>query len=258
MFVTSADGIEIWCEVVGTGPTVVLIPGRGDTTDVFRRCFVDRLTDAGSSVLRFDPRDTGLSGDGGDTYTMTTMADDLVDVMDGCGVEQAHVLALSMGGLILIDLATRVPQRLLSATFLSAMSPDPDAGMGPAIFDGIGSDPIDGTLASMGAPSTTDRAWLTDEVARASERAPLRPEAGERHQAALFRLGWPTLEALGAIDLPTLVVHGSADRTLPTAHAEALARGVPGAHLSIVDGMGHLATRAEWDQIADLVITHTG
>jgi pimeloyl-ACP methyl ester carboxylesterase len=163
---------------------------------------------------------------------------------------------LSMGGLILIDLAIRAPERLLSATFLAAMSPDPNAGMGPAFFDGIGSDPIDGTLAAMGAPSASDREWLTGEVARAAARAAPRPDAGERHQEAAFRLGWPTLEALGAFDLPTLVVHGSADRTLPNAHAEALARGVPGAQLAIVDDMGHLPTRREWDHIANLVVAH--
>jgi pimeloyl-ACP methyl ester carboxylesterase len=258
MFVTSADGVDLWCEVIGTGPPLMLIPGRGDSTDTFPRCFVNRLTDAGVSVVRFDPRDTGLSGDGGDSYTMATMADDVVCVMDGCGVEQAHVIALSMGGLILIDLATRALPRLLSATFLSAMSPDPNAGMGPAFFDGIGSDPIEGTLAAMGAPSDSDRAWITDEAAFAFRRAAPRPEAGERHQDAAFRLGWPALEDLDAIDAPTLVVHGSADRTLPTAHAEALAAGVVGARLSIIDGMGHLPTRVEWDHVADLVITQTG
>lgn len=254
MFAESSDQVQLWWKLEGVGPTVALIPGRGDSTDVFPRCFVDRMIGAGLSVLRTDPRDTGLSGDGGDNYTMSTMADDLVAVLDAAGTERAHLLALSMGGLILTDLASRLPARVASITFLSAMSPEPDAGMGPDFFAGIGSDPVEGTLAAMGSPTEADRVWFTAEVARAHDRAHPRPDAGERHQAAAFRLSWPEPERLGEIAGHALVVHGSADRTLPVAHAHALANGIPDSTLRVIDGMGHLATRTEWDKIADLVI----
>lgn len=89
MFVTTTDGVELWWEAEGTGPTVLLIPGRGDTTDLFPGEFADALMAGGLSVLRWDPRDTGLSGPGGGTYTVATLATDAVAVLDAAAVEVA-------------------------------------------------------------------------------------------------------------------------------------------------------------------------
>ncbi len=59
------DGVGLWWEAEGTGPPVVLLPGRGDASDLFPRPFTDPLVAAGLQVIRIDPRDTGLSDDGG-------------------------------------------------------------------------------------------------------------------------------------------------------------------------------------------------
>jgi len=128
--------------------------------------------------------------------------------------------------------------------------------MGPRFFDGLGADPVLGTLASMAGATDDDEAWMRARAAAADARAPVRPDAGLRHQDAALRLGWPTLRDLGAIEVPTLVLHGAADLVLPTAHAEAIAAGVPGAQLRVIDGMGHIPTRREWAHLADLVATH--
>jgi pimeloyl-ACP methyl ester carboxylesterase len=161
-----------------------------------------------------------------------------------------------MGGMVTVDLAVRLPERLASIVFLGAMSPDPDAGMGPRFFDGIGADPVLGTLASMGAASAEDAAWVRARVVAARRRAPARPEAAVRHQEAALRLGWPEPADLARVAAPTLVVHGERDLVLPLAHAEALADGVPGSRLVVLDGLGHLPTRREWAVIADLVARH--
>jgi 3-oxoadipate enol-lactonase len=108
----------------------------------------------------------------------------------------------------------------------------------------------------MGSPTPDDAAWVRANMARAAERAPARPEAATRHQAAAFRLGWPELDALSAITADALVVHGTADRVLPVAHARALTAGIAGARLCLLDGMGHLATRREWLEIAGLTVDH--
>jgi pimeloyl-ACP methyl ester carboxylesterase len=238
--VAMADGVGLWWRSEGTGPTVLLVPGRGDSTDVYPVDFSAALVAAGCAVLRVDPRDTGLSDDGGDTYTLSTMADDLAAVIAASGAGAVHVVALSMGGMVTVDLAVRHPERVASIVFLAAMSPDPDAGMGPRFFDGIGADPVLGTLASMGAASAADERWMRERVATAAAR----------------RLGWPRPADLAAVTVPTLVVHGSRDLVLPPAHADALAAGVPGARLHVVEGMGHLPTRHEWSVVADLVSTH--
>lgn len=250
MFATTLDGVELWWERLGEGPTVILVPGRGDSSDLSPQLFAEHLLDAGISVIRMDPRDTGLSGDGGDTYTLSTLADDIIVVLDAAGVEHAHTVAVSMGGMITVDLVSRFPQRVLTSSFIAAMSPDPAAGMGPDFFAALGdTDRTTMLLAMMGTPDDSDRQWLQDELNRAGQRAPDRPEAGERHMAASFRFGWPELQQLGNFRTPALVVHGTADRLLPVAHAQALASGIVGSELVLLDGMGHLPTRSEWKQI---------
>lgn len=256
MFVETPDDVRLWCGTEGVGPAVLLVPGRGDSTDVFPVMFTDRLVASGLTAVRLDPRDTGRSGDGGDTYTLGTMADDVISVAEALRLAQVHVVGLSMAGLISVDLATRAPERVASITFLSAMSPDPDAGFGPAFFAGSELDEVDAILAAMGATAEDDRSWVVEEITRSRRRADPRPQARERHQNAALRFGWPELSRLSKIFAPTVVVHGSADEVLPLAHAEALANGIEGATLDIIDGMGHLPRRHEWVRIADIVIDH--
>jgi pimeloyl-ACP methyl ester carboxylesterase len=256
--VTTADGVPLWFEVEGEGPPVVLLPGRGDASDVYPGRFSDALVAAGCQVVRFDPRDTGLSGDGGPDYTMQTMADDVLCVLDAVGTERAHLVALSMSGLHLVDLATQAPGRVASATFLAAMSPDPDAGFGEDFFAALGNDPdpVELLLGHMGSPTAEDRAWVEAELAAAAERAPARPEAAHRHMDAAMRFGWPELDRLGQVEASALVIQGDRDRVLPLAHAEALARGIAGAHLEVLAGMGHIPRPSEWDEVARLVAAH--
>lgn len=79
-------------------------PGRGDPTDLFPREFGDALLATGLSVLRWDPRDTDRSGDGGDRYDVTTIAEDSMLVLDAAGYDGAHVVGISMAGLVMAAL----------------------------------------------------------------------------------------------------------------------------------------------------------
>lgn len=257
MYATSNDGVSIWFETEGEGQLVALLPGRGDSSDLFPRCFTDELVGAGFAVLRIDTRDAGLSGDGGDSYTMATLADDVAAVLDEIGASRAQVLGFSMGGIVLTDFVARHADRVSSCCFVSAMSPDPEAGIGEDFFASFDeSDLVEATLHGMGTPTHRDRQFVEDEIRRAFERAPARPEAGERHQAAALRFGWPELEVLASVDAPSLAVHGSADRSLPVRHAQAFGRQIPTCQVEIIDGMGHIPTQSEWNAIADLVIAH--
>jgi 3-oxoadipate enol-lactonase len=157
-----------------------------------------------------------------------------------------------MGGMIAVDLAVRYPARVAALVLLAAMSPDPTAGIGEAFFDGLEADPVAGTLAAMGAPTREDEAWLRRRLQASRQRAAERPDAGIRHQAAAFRLGWRELIDLDRIDAHTLIIHGTADRVLPPAHAHAFAQGLRHTELHLVEGMGHLPTRREWNDLAEL------
>jgi pimeloyl-ACP methyl ester carboxylesterase len=74
--------------------------------------------------------------------------------------------------------------------------------------------------------------------------------------AASFRFGWPELNQLSKFTAPALVIHGTADLVLPVRHATALAGGIHGSDLELIDGMGHLPTRGEWDRISTLAVAH--
>lgn len=258
MIVTTADGVDLWWDRAGDGPAVLLIPGRGDPTDLFPQEFSTALIAGGLSVLRWDPRDTGLSGDGGDEYTVRTIADDAVAVLDAAGVARAHVVGISMAGLAMAHLAAQHPDRLRSLTFIAAMSVEPDAGMGEDFFGALEVDEADrvGALVqAMGETTEADRAWAAAVVEAGDRRAAYRPEAVHRHQAAAFRFDWPTLDALAGVRVPTLVFHGHRDRILPVAHAEALHACVEGSSLTVLDDMGHIPRRADWLAIAEAIVS---
>ena len=168
------------------------------------------------------------------------MTEDAVRVMDAAGIDAAHVVGVSMAGLVLTHLGARHRRRVASLTFISAMSPDPVAGMGEDFFAALESnDRVEDLVRAMGNASEIDRRWAAQHVAGAELRAAHRPDAVQRHQEAAFRLGWPTVEDLSTIDVPCLVVHGTLDRVLPVAHAEALAAAIPLAMTSVIVGMGH-------------------
>lgn len=236
---------------------VLLIPGRGDPSDLFPAEFSAALLSGGLSVLRWDPRDTGLSGDGGNHYTVGTIAEDAVAVLDAAGVTDAHVVGISMAGLVMSHLASRHVDRVRSLTFIAAMSPDPDAGMGEDFFGALDVDAPDRVAAlvrAMGETTETDRLWADASIAAGDRRAAHRPDAVALHQEAAFRLDWPTIESLGGIGVPSLVVHGRLDRVLPVAHAEALGANIASASVSIVDDMGHIPRLGDWLMIAKLVV----
>lgn len=254
MFTSTADGVDLWWEREGEGPAVLLIPGRGDSSDLFPAEFSDALVASGLSVLRWDPRDTGLSGDGGTEYTVNTLADDAAAVLDAAGVSAAHVVGISMAGLVMAHLATRYAERVRSLAFIAAMSTEPKAGMGEDFFGALDADPSDRVaelINAMGETTEADRRWVAATIEAGDRRATPRPEAVHRHQEAAFRMDWPVAESLRSVRVPTLVVHGALDRVLPVAHAEALAGGIDGSSLRIVDTMGHIPRRADWLEIAE-------
>lgn len=258
MIIRTTDGVDLWFDHEGDGPAVLLIPGRGDPTDLFPAEFCAALLAGGLSVLRWDPRDTGLSGDGGDSYTVNDLAQDAVAVIDAAAIEAVHVVGISMAGLVMTRFAERHPTRVRSLTYIAAMSPDPDAGMGEGFFGALDVDE-GGRLASlvraMGSTTDADRAWAAAAIEAGDRRAPYRADAVARHQEAAFRLDWPTMESLHTIRAPAHVVHGRLDRVLPVAHAHAIAAAIPGASLTVIQDMGHIPRLRDWLTIAEHLVT---
>ncbi|WP_310368253.1 alpha/beta fold hydrolase [Catenuloplanes atrovinosus] len=242
---------------------------------------VDRLVAGGRRVIRYDHRDTGLSecrDFATHPYTLDDLALDALAVLDAHGVEAAHLAGASLGGAIGQWLAVHRPERVrsLTAIMTSPMGNDPGptwarafAGQpplpgelpppAPALLRHLatgGGSPLDTQRALHGEELPFDEAAARSFVERTLARA-TDPGAARNHDLAGRRWTDARRAPLATITAPTLVIHGSADPLFPPAHAEALAPLVPGARLTIVDGMGHgLFAPGLPEHVADLILTN--
>jgi pimeloyl-ACP methyl ester carboxylesterase len=193
------------------------------------------------------------------------MAADVVAVLDALGVERAHVMGLSMGGMIVQTLAIEHPERLRSITSVMSTTGELDVGQ-----------PSPEAQARLFAPPATDRAsaianhlaglriWGSpghvDEEAQSAyageafDRA--FDPAGVARQLMGITASGARADGLRQVSVPTLVLHGSADRLIDPSGGRRTAELVPGARFVLMEGMGHDYPRAFWDEWVDLVATH--
>lgn len=250
----TANGLTLEIERHGpaTAEPLILIRGLGSQLIHWPDEMVSGFVAAGFHLVTFDNRDAGLSQkcDDAEGYGLRDMAEDTVGLMDSLGLARAHVLGLSMGGMILQLMALHHPQRVLSATLVMSSSLAPGLPQAdPELRDMLrASAPSDRRADVVAHELVTGRAfqsprWPFDEgeraalIGRAFDRCHC-PEGTARQYAAMMQAA-PDLSGLEAISVPTLVVHGTDDRLLPPAHGRDIAARIPGAELIEIDGMGH-------------------
>jgi len=266
---TTANGkVSLYYETVGsdTHPALLLVNGLGSQCINFKVEFCDRFAARGFHVVRFDNRDVGLSSHlkGGPRYTVDDMAEDGFAVLDAAGGNVAHIAGWSMGGMIVQAMALRHPERVLSMT--SVMSApraipgqrDPDviaAFTAPAATtrDEAAERHLRG-LRAWGSPACYDVERIMADAHAAYDRC-WDPE-GRARQAQAVAASPSRIQALGTLKVPTLVVHGDADRLVPLEGGRATAQAIPGARLEIVEGMGHDYPPQHWDRLVELITTH--
>ena len=286
----NANGITIAYESQGdrAKPPMVLIMGLGAQLTLWPDALVDALAAGGFHVVRHDNRDVGLSSDFGHwgradvpaavqrlmtgqkveaPYRISDMAADTIGLMDSLGLERAHIVGLSMGGMIAQEIAARHAGRCLSMT--SIMSTSSRAGQPPGTPEAV--------KAILTRPESDDREMVVQysmklrriiggpafgydetELRRFVERNVDRryyPEGVGRQYLAVLASG-DRVAMLGTVRVPTLVIHGSEDPLLPPACGEDVARLVPGARLEIIDGMGHDIPPALVSRVAGLILGH--
>ncbi|WNV90432.1 alpha/beta hydrolase [Umezawaea sp. Da 62-37] len=261
-------------------PPMVLVMGLGAQMTTWDEGFCGLFAAQGFHVIRYDNRDVGLStwlDDlplpdlaallSGDTstapYLIADLAADLIGLLDALGIDRAHVVGASMGGMIVQQAAIDHPERLLSLCSIMSTTGDPSVGQGrpeviatlaqpsPPTREGI----IEQRLAS--SRLTRSPGFDVDEdVARrrieASHDRSHRPLASPRHLAAVLASPDRT-PGLRGVTLPTLVVHGAADPLIGVSGGEATAAAVPDAELLVVDGMGHDLPEQVWPTIVEAV-----
>jgi pimeloyl-ACP methyl ester carboxylesterase len=220
----------------------------------------------GLQVVRFDNRDMGLSSHLlGVPYSLSDMAADVVAVLDALRVEQAHIMGLSMGGMIVQTVAIEHPQRVLSLT--SVMSHTGEQGYG-------GSSPAAFALLT-GPPATSRDEYVANALAGLREwgspeffdenRAKAMAEAafdrcfdpaGTGRQFVAIRDSAPRAEMLRTLDVPTLVIHGDHDTLIDQSGGRRTAELIPGARFELIEGMGHDYPPQLWRRWTDLVVGH--
>ena len=282
------SGINIEYESMGnpSNPTLLWIMGFGAQMTAWPVEFLQLFIDAGFHVVRFDNRDCGLSykHDGlmvetdkvtmqammGDVvtvevpYTLSDMAADAMGVLDHLGIEKAHVIGASMGGMIAQTVAIEHGHRVASLT--SVMSVTGDLAYGA---------PTEGAMAALLAPPSPDRdtyiesaatwaVWcskkhfdLNEAKARAAREydRSFYPEGSHRQLAAIYSSG-DRSEALRSLTIPTLVIHGRDDTLLTPSGGERTAELIPGSVFMFVTDMGHDLPTPLWPLYVDAITSH--
>ncbi|MET0541242.1 MAG: alpha/beta hydrolase [Variovorax sp.] len=272
-----ANGIDIYVDDSGADgsqgdrPVVLLIMGLGMQLIGWPPEFVRPLVDAGFRVIRYDNRDIGLS-QGFEhapkrnlvwesfrlkmglpvrsAYSVQDMADDALGVLDALGIERAHVIGASMGGMIAQRVAATAPARVITLTSIMSSSGAPGLpGPRPEVARGLLRRPTGtsedarvafslafiGLIASPAYPY--EPAALATRVRTGIQRA-YRPDGVMRQLLAIGAdTGRPT--ELSRIQSPTLVLHGEADKLVPMVCGQDTARRIAGARFVSIPGMGH-------------------
>jgi pimeloyl-ACP methyl ester carboxylesterase len=259
-----AEWFESDCED-GTADPVLLLSEAEAPSSRWPDRLIGRLVADVGPVLRFDTRDVGRSPAADDDYALTDLAADAVALLGTFGADRAHVLGRSMGGMVAQLMALHHGTTVRSLTLLST-SP----GEGPQLPD-----PAEWLVERMAqrhlgpTPQTDDEKirWIVDQWEwfagsrfgfdrqHATERAIdelawWRP--GVKHGRAVVEApSW--FESLATVDVPTVVVHGTADPVYAVEHALAIVDRLPHAQLELVEGLGHELPDGFSDQLADVV-----
>ena len=288
----AVNGISITFEDKGPrdAPAILLVMGLGGQLTLWPDEFVDALNARGFRTIRYDNRDVGLSTrfDAAgvpnlkwmfvksllrlpvrSAYTLADMAADGVALLDDLGIARAHIVGVSMGGMISQHIAARYPDRVLSLTSVMSTTGNPrlpraqKEAMQVLTSRPMSGDPEDliaysvraaKVIGSPGYPPDEER--LQRRVRSDFERG-WYPQGVARQMAAIVADGdrRPMLKSIGA---STLVIHGEGDPLVPLAGGRDTADNIPGARLLTIPGMGHDLPLGLVDTLADAIAGHAG
>ncbi|ADM70094.1 Rhodomycin D methylesterase DauP [Paenibacillus polymyxa E681] len=234
--------------------------------------FCQRLAETGRFVIRYDNRDVGRSTTyepGQPDYTFEDMADDAIRVLDAYKIEQAHIVGMSMGGMLAQMIALRHPVRVLTITLLATSNFAPDLPpMEEKVMD---------YFSNMGAIDWTNEQSVVDFVIGrsrilvgskhaldekkvyklAKEEWKRSNNIASMNNHAMLSGGESYLARTGEITVPALVIHSTEDPIIPYEHGINLANEIPGAVLLTLEDAGHELHYDDWDLIIDSISNHT-
>lgn len=266
---------EIYYDVFGdaANPTLLMVNGLGSQCINYADEWCEMFAAEGLQVVRFDNRDVGLSSkfegasvdETGAAYRVSDMAADGVAVLDALGVEKAHVMGLSMGGMIVQNMAISYPNRLLTMT--SVMSSTGEAEYrkssqraaellttpSATTREGAAQQSING-LREWGSPEFADEARWRAIAEQAFDRSFSQGGTARQYMAILASGSWA--DRLPAVTTPTLVMHGDKDTLIDQIGGRRTAELIPGARFELIEGLGHDYPPQLWRRWTDLVVGH--
>jgi len=264
---------------------LVLVMGLGSQMLAWREGFCEQLADRGFYVVRFDNRDIGLSTRiatgvpptlwtvGSRTlghrvrpaYKLRDMASDVVGLMDSLCIPQAHLVGASMGGMIAQLCAINHPERVLSLTSMMSTTGDHDLP-GPdwrvrrefvrpmPMSPGPQLERLVRIRQLVGSPTFFDELEVRDYFRRVVERSCDR--TGVRRQLMAVLSAHSRTGGLRKLRVPSLIIHGLADKLIPAAHGARTARTIPRAKLQLVDDLGHDLPAPLWPKLTASIAGH--
>lgn len=271
-----------------TDPAIVLIRGAGSQLVHWHPALLQLLENCGLRVIRFDNRDAGQSSNfehlgatptpelvrqslSGEPirapYTLHDMASDVLGLLDALEIRQAHLLGISLGGMTAQLVAARHPDRVTSLISVMSSPRAPDVRqVDPKLMQLLMTGP-EGTDApalrryalAVARAFAGDQLPLDDAAyLQAYDTAASRghPATGEARQVAAMLATGDRSDICRQIRVPTLVIHGSVDPTLPASEARLTAELIPGSRLHIIEGMGHDLTPTVIEALAPVLREH--
>tara|TARA_B110000438_G_scaffold277332_1_gene299865 strand:+ start:145 stop:1026 length:882 start_codon:yes stop_codon:yes gene_type:complete len=277
------NGITIEYDVQGDGEPLLFVMGLGGQLTDWREDFVGLFVEKGFKVIRFDNRDSGLSSQGtwkppnqariirsiltrqpvkGVAYSMVDMAADAVGLLDHLGIESAHIVGMSMGGMIVQEIAINHPTRV--RTVCSIMSNTGDRRNGsiaaslipkfawrskPTIENAV-EDNVEVFRLISGPHFDAEeyREHVKLNVARSFQ-----PEGMERQMAAISSTRDRT-KLLASVTVPTLVIHGLVDPLVKPSGGLMTAKAVPGSRFLGIPDMGHDLPESRWTEVCEAIV----
>jgi pimeloyl-ACP methyl ester carboxylesterase len=271
--------VELCFETFGDpeAPALLLTMGLATQMLGWHEDLCAALADRGFHVIRFDNRDVGRSQrmDGAvpslrqllvrdkraASYTLDDMAGDAAGLLDYLGIERAHVVGASMGGMIAQTMAARFPDRVLSLVSMMSNTGALWSGQpSPRLYHVLLKKPPRDrerykdhavwVFSRIGTPGFERDEEDLRRIAAMSYDRGINPAGTSRQLAAIIHSGDRT-DLLRTITAPALVIHGTEDRLVPPSGGRATARAIPGARLLLIEGMGHDIPRGAWPQLLD-------
>jgi pimeloyl-ACP methyl ester carboxylesterase len=275
--------IDIAYETFGDpgDPALLLVMGLGTQMIAWHDDLCAELAGRGFHVIRFDNRDVGRSTAMRDLpvptlrqlalrskdaagYSLSDMAGDAFGLLDHLGIERAHVVGASMGGMIAQTMAIEHPERVLSLASIMSntgarFTGQPKLatykvllGKPPKELDAYVEHTVN-VYRVIGSPDfDRDEDDLRRMAARGYERG--RNPAGSGRQLAAIVTDGDRAPRLAKLRVPTVVIHGTKDRLVNPSGGRATAKAIPGARLVMIEGMGHDLPRGAWPQIVGAIV----